>query len=107
MNSEDTNQDKAIAVMANDISYIKDSLRKIDQRLEIMDSHYIKRDEVQNMKVEAEKIHDAQEKRIKELEINAALDRQAGAVFRAQVMTWGAAAIVVSGIAQFLIGKFL
>lgn len=103
---EDQNQDKAIAVMATDISYIKKAIEKIDQRLEIMDSHYIKRDEVHALKVESDKVHEGYEKRIKDLEINTALDRQSNAVFQAQVKTWGSVAIIASGIVQFIISKF-
>lgn len=106
MGSEDNKRDEAIAVMANDMTYIKASLQKIDQRLEIMDSHYIKREEVMQLRSEADKVHAGHEARIKSMEIESALQKEINSVFRAQVKTWGSAAVIASGIIQFLIGKF-
>lgn len=103
---EDSNQDKAIAVMATDIGYIKKAIEKIDARLELMDGHFIKRDEVNNIKLEADKLHAEHEKRLREIETNFAVEKQASAVFQAQVKTWGSVAIIASGIIQFIIGKF-
>lgn len=105
--NEDKNQDQAIAVMANDIGYIKRAIEKIDARLEIMDGHFIKRDEVHVMKAEADKVHQDYDNRLRSIETSFAVEKQANAVFQAQVKTWGTVAIILSGIIQFLIGKFL
>lgn len=100
MNPEDEKQDVSIAVMARDISYIKESLKKIDTRLEIMDGHYIKRVEVETMKVEADKVHADLEVRLRSMELDYAK-------FQTQVRTWGIVAVMGLGVVQFLIGKFL
>lgn len=113
MNQEDTKQDTQIAVMATDLKYIKEAIKKLDDRLVVMDSHYIKRDEVLEMKRQAEKEHAEHASAIENLKIARALDqaavqalRQELAVFKTQVMTWAGAGILVMGIAQFIIGKF-
>lgn len=97
------NPNESIAVMANDISYIKKAIEKIESRLEIMDTHYAKREEMDTLKQEAERIHGGLAKRIKDLEEESASTM----VFKTQVKTWGSAAVVASGILQFILNKIL
>lgn len=98
--TEDKKQDVSIALMSRDIQYIKESLSKIDQRLELIDGHYIKRAEVEAMKIDADKLHANQAKEIEQLKLQFA-------IFKTQVTTWGSIGLIVLGIAQFLISKFL
>lgn len=98
MNAPET-KEVSIAVMARDIQYIKESILKIDQRLELMDGHYIKRVEVQQMKEEADKIHEANSRAIRALELDYA-------TFKSQVKTWGSIAIIAVGVIEFIISRF-
>ena len=58
------------------------------------------------MKKEADGLHADHDKRLREIETGIAVEKQANAVFQAQVRTWGTVAIIASGIIQFIIGKF-
>ena len=97
---EDTKQDKAIAVMANDISYIKKAIEKIDYRLELMDNHFVKREEVNQIKLDNDKAHCDHETRLKNMELSYM-------ELKTRVVTWGTIAIIILGAAEFIIGKFL
>lgn len=85
-------QEVNIAVMANDIKYIKDSLAGIQTQLASMDGVYVHRDEFNDYKVAMVE----NQKKTDDL-----------VLFRAQVKTYGAAALILMGIIQFLISKFL
>jgi len=96
-------QNESIAVMANDIGYIKESIGKIEKRLEAMDDHYAKREEMDAFKKEADRIHCGHVDRIKVLEE----ETESTKVFKTQVKTWGSAAVVASGILQFILKQIL
>lgn len=96
MPKDDKQQDVAIAEMARDIAYIKAAISKIDARLDIMDSNYIKREEALSLKKQADEIHADHEARIRKLENGTD-------VFRTQVKTWGTVALIALGLVQFLI----
>ncbi len=96
----DGKQNVAIAEMARDIAYIKEAISKIDARLDIMDSNYIRREEVLNLKKQADALHADHEERIRSLE--KSMD-----VFRTQVKTWGTVGIIAIGVIEFLINIFL
>lgn len=93
-------QEVNIAVMANDIKYIKDSLVKIDARLEAIDGYYLHRDEFNEYKKERKTSVDDVIKEhtdsLRELD-----------TFKAQVKTWGTVAIILVGILEFIINRFL
>lgn len=89
-------ENMSIAVIANDIGYIKKSIQSIEDRFKDIDNKYVRKDE-------ALKEHQKFEEAIENLsKIVQEHDR-----FQIQVKTWGAAAVLVLGIVQFLIAKFL
>lgn len=100
--AEKETQSESIAVIANDIGYIKKAIEKIEGRLEVMDSHYAKREEMEAFKLEADRVHCGHVDRIKKLEEES----ESTMVFKAQVKTWGSVAVIASGIIQFILGKF-
>ena len=85
-------QDVNIAVMANDIQYIKSSLARVENTLAAMDGHYLRVEDFGKHLKEHEDFRRALQD----------LDN-----FKTQVKTWGTAALIILGIAQFLISKFL
>ena len=93
-------QDISIAVITTDIKYIKESLIKIDQRLDIMDSNYVKREELNAHRVIEEEFKKEYEKRVRDIELDSA-------TFKSQVKTWGTILIILVGVAEFAINKFL
>lgn len=56
------------AVLATDIKYIKDSLTKIEQKLEDIFSGFIRREEVAALKCVADKLHEDHEMRLRRIE---------------------------------------
>jgi len=78
------NEDVSIAVMATDIAYIKESLKKIENTLTVMDGSFVKKDDLKDMV----KIDDDHEKRIRRLE------------------TWGFTAIGALAVIQFALNYF-
>jgi small nuclear ribonucleoprotein (snRNP)-like protein len=93
-------QNSSIAVIQNDIRYIRGFLRGIDRRLEIMDGNFVKRDEFLKYQQETEKRSSSHDLAIRKLELDAT-------IYLTQVKTWGTMAIIVLGVLQFIIGKFL
>jgi hypothetical protein len=66
MAPEIPNETTTVAVMANDIGYIKKAIEKIDERLDVMDSHYIRRDEVMDLEKSNKKAHEALDFQLRE-----------------------------------------
>lgn len=93
------NNETSIAVMATDIKYIKDSLAKINEKFELIEGNYMHRREVEKMKEEADRLHEKNEARIRDIELDAAR-------FQTTVKTWGIVMLVFVGIFEFLINKF-
>lgn len=81
---EQQNEEVSIAVMATDISYIKESIKGIEATLKIMDGNFVKKDDLKEMI----KIDDDHEKRIRRME------------------TWGFTAIGALAVIQFALNYF-
>lgn len=82
--SNKQNEEVSIAVMATDISYIKDSIKNIDAQLKVMDGNFVKKDDLEEMV----KVDDDHEKRIRRME------------------TWGFTAIGALAVIQFALNYF-
>lgn len=89
--TEAEKQSVSMAVMATDINYIKLSITKIEKSLLDMDGHYVRIEEFNDHLKDNAEFRVA----IREMEI-----------FKTQVKTWGAAAVIALGIAEFLINRF-
>lgn len=96
----DKSQDVTIAVLANDVAYVKKAVDKISTTLEILEKNYVKRTEVELLLKDADQIHKDLAQSIKAIELDVA-------VSKTQVKTWGAAAVLALGILQFVISIFI
>ena len=99
--NEDRNQDTAIALITRDVDYIKKEIVNISTAVsKIADKDYVTRAEITAIGKDAEKQH---------IKINDEIQtiRLSLEVFKTQVKTWGAAAILALGILQFTISVFL
>lgn len=96
----DKNQDVTIAVLSNDIAYVKKAVDTITAKLDILERSYVKRSEVDLLLKDADQIHKDLAASIKAIELDVA-------VFKTQVKTWGAAAVLALGILQFVISVFI
>ncbi len=92
--------DISIAVITTDINYIKESLIKIDQRLDVMDGNYVKREELNIHKLAEEEFRKEFDKRTRDMEVS-------NASFQSRVTTWGAVGLIGIGIAEFLINRYV
>lgn len=99
-NKQDHNQDVNIAVLTNDVGYIKKEVGNISTKLEILEKNYIKRTEIESLLKDAEATHKELAQSIKSIELDVA-------VFKTQVKTWGAAGVLALGILQFAISIFI
>lgn len=102
-----TEQGEKIAVMANDIHHMKNSLERLEKAIEEGMKHNVSRTEFDQYKSDVARefeehkknfitVGNDREDRIRKLEGNMT-----------KVLTWGTVAMVAIGIIQFLIGKFL
>ncbi len=82
------NNEKDIAVLATDIKYLRSAMERIEKRFDLMNDHYVKKEEFETLKGG---LH------------NHLLDYS---VFKTQIKTWGSAAILVSAVVQFIIAKY-
>jgi len=98
--NHDKNQDVTLAVLKNDVDYIKKEVTSISTTLGIMERSYVKRSEVSGHLKDADEIHGDLLASIKAIELDVA-------IFKTQVKTWGAAAVLAMGIVQFLIAAFI
>jgi hypothetical protein len=94
-NKEDKKQDVDIALLSQNITHITRAISRIEGRLDIMDKNYIHREEV-NKELYGE---EGLKPRMRNIEIDYA-------TFKSKVLTWGAAGVVVLGVAQFVLAKY-
>lgn len=87
----DKNQDVTIAVIKNDVDYIKNEVNGIVGKLDILERNYIKRSEV--------------EEGLKTMTTNIETLRLNLEIFKTQVKTWGTAALLLLGMLQFAISQ--
>lgn len=98
--NEDRNQDTAIALITKDIDYIKKEVGTISEAVKkIAEKDYVTRTEAQQLVKDAEKTHNEQDTAIQTIKLDLE-------VFKTQVKTWGAAAVLALGIVQFAISYF-
>lgn len=98
--TEDKAQDITLAVLKNDVDYIKKEVGSIGGKLDILEKNYIRRSEVDGLKKDADSQHKELNESIRIVELDLA-------VFKTQVKTWGAAAVMALGILQFVISAFI
>lgn len=91
MEPHEKNQDVTIAVIKNDVDYIKKEVNGIVGKLEVLERSYIRRDEVEDGM-------GGMLASIKTLELNLE-------IFKTQVKTWGTAALLLLGMLQFAISQ--
>ena len=103
-------QDKKIAVMSNDIAYIKERANKIESKLDILIENYVTREELQSW---FERMHEESDKRFegvnKRVNENRELAEKATielTLFKSQVKTGGAVVLFVLGIVQWIISQY-
>lgn len=94
--NEDKTQDVRLAVIENDVGYIKKAVGEIGAKMDILERSYVKRSEVDLLLKDADQIHKDLAASIKTIELDLA-------VFKTQIKTWGAAAVLALGILQFVI----
>lgn len=87
----DKNQDVTIAVIKNDVDYIKKEVNGIVGKLDILERNYIRRSEV--------------EEGLKTMTTNIETLRLNLEIFKTQVKTWGTAALLLLGMLQFAISQ--
>lgn len=97
--NQDTQQDITIAVIKNDLEYIKREVGGITGALKILENNYMRRVDVESVVKDLSAEDKRLDKKLEVLKLEVA-------VFKTQIYTWGAAAILVLGIVQFIISKF-
>lgn len=99
--TEDKNQDTAIALLQQDMTYLKKQVDVISENVKkIAEKDYITRPEVAAIQKDAEKEHLRINDEIQSIRLNLE-------VFKTQVKTWGSAAVLALGILQYVISVFI
>lgn len=93
MSNPNESQNVSIAVMATDIKYIKEAVAKLDSRLQLMDGHFVKREEMDSFKEDADKIFDSHNESIRELELTIEN-------LSTTIKIWGTIAGIIIGIIE-------
>lgn len=98
--NDDKNQDTAIALLSKDVDYIKKEVGTISEAVKkIAEKDYVTRAEATQLVKDAEKTHGELDTEINTIRLDLE-------VFKTQVKTWGAAAVLALGIIQFAISYF-
>jgi len=90
------NHDTTIAVMANDIAYIKQSVDDLRFRLEEIDRDYIRKSEADERTKQANEIHNKIFEKIDHLQ-----------TFKTRATTLGAVGMVALGVLQWALAVFM
>jgi len=93
---KDKNQDTNIALLQQDIEYIRKEVGSMSDILKRVEKNYINRGELELILKDWDSIHKDISKEIETIKIDLA-------VFKTQVKTWGGAGIIALGIAQYII----
>lgn len=96
----DVKQDVTLAILKTDMEYLKREVGGIGTKLDILEKNYVKSTELESFKDDADDIHKTLAATIKAIELDLA-------VFKTQIKTWGAAAVLALGISQFVISLIL
>lgn len=104
---EKMDEKTAIAVMARDIHYMKESMMRLEQTISEQMGHYQTIKEFENYKREHEK--DTSEYKLGQAKINQDIENRMRTQEKAitKILTWGSVAVVLLNVAMFLIGKYL
>ena len=98
---EDKNQDTNIALLQQDMNYLKKQIDDISNNVKkLAEKEYITRPEILTLQKDAEKEHIRLNDEIQSIRLNLE-------VFKTQVKTWGAAAVLALGILQYAISIFI
>ena len=97
----------AIAVMARDIHYMKESMMRLEEAITDQVNHYQSIKEFETYKREHER--DAFEYKKNQEKINQDIESRMRANEKSitKILTWGAVGVVILNVAMFLIGKYL
>lgn len=100
------NLQQTIALLAQDVGYIKNSVEGMKTHIERIDDNYVGKLEWKQFLVAQEMWQKDFEKTNKSMTDDMHKQNISFAVFQAQVKTWGTVAILFMGLLQFVIGKF-
>lgn len=97
----------AIAVMARDIHYMKESMGRLEKAIIEQGKNYITQKDFENWRREhdrdVQEYKNGQEDTNKDIEARMRVNEKA----ITKILTWGSVGVLALGIIEFLIGKFL
>jgi len=97
---KDKNQDTNIALLQQDIGYIRKEVGNMSEILKRVEKNYVNRGELELILKDWDTVNKEIAKDMEALKIDLA-------VFKTQAKTWGGAGILALGVAQYIISLIL